>query len=121
MRGDFRGDAAAGAEVADNGHAARCTAPRQIVENSISQIFVEDALVAVTLEIELDRFKLQAELVGTIRDMDRAEIGLAGLGAETGKFRTIDLDIVIPLRMGILERFQNIGVRHSCNRSKNSV
>ena len=121
MGGDFGGDAAAGAEVADDSHATGFTARRQIVENIVCQLLVEDAFVAVALEIELEGFKLKAELVGAIRDMDGAEIGLTGLGAEAGKFRTIDLDIIVPLGMGILESFQNIGVRHSCIHSEKSL
>lgn len=105
LGGDFGGDAAAGAEVADDGHTSRFTACRQIVQNIIGQVLVKDAFVAVTLEIKLERFKLDAELVGAIRDMDRAEIRLAGLGAKAGEFRTIDLDIIVLLRMRIIKGF----------------
>ena len=50
------GDAPAGAEVADYGHATGLAACRQIVENIIGQVLVEDALVAETLQVKLEGF-----------------------------------------------------------------
>ncbi len=103
LGGDFGGDAAAGAEVADDGHATGFTARCEIVQNLVSRVFVKNPFVTIALEVKLEGFQFDAELIGTIRDINRTEIGLAGLGAQAGEFRTIDLDIIVPLGMGIFK------------------
>ena len=61
-RRDRRMNAAAHIEVADHGHFARLARLNEIVENLVDHGFVESAFVAIGPQIELQRFKLDAEL-----------------------------------------------------------
>ena len=78
----------------------------EVVEDPVREGFVINALVAIALQVEFQGLELETFLVGAIADGDRCEIGLAGLGTEAGEFRTLDFDLVIPLRGRIIKRFQ---------------
>jgi len=112
LGGDGGGDATAGVEGAGDGHAAGRAGGDQVVEDAVDEGFVEDAFVAVGLEIKFKGLEFEATLVGTVRYDDGAEIGLAGPGTEAGKFGATDLNLIIPLGMGIGEGFQFSRISH---------
>src|SRR5262249_35092907 len=58
------------------------------------------------LEIEFQRLQFDARLAGRIREGDRAEVGLARLGADAGKLRANNLDTEFSSRSRVRERLQ---------------
>lgn len=110
-------------EGADDLAANRLARLHEIIEQAIDNRFVKCALVAVALEIKLERFQLNAQRARRVGERDGAEIGLAGLGTQTGEFGTDDLDGVITSGLGIREGFQLLGGRgidngHGCSSDK---
>ena len=106
FNGDAGGDASAGGEGGGQGHMAGVSGFDEVVEDLVGQGFVEYALVAVALQVQLEGFEFQTFLVGAILDGDGSEIGLAGFGAEAGELRAVDFDLVVPLRRRIIKCFQ---------------
>jgi hypothetical protein len=111
VAGDGCGNAAARGESADDAAASRPAGRHEVIEQAIDEGFVKHALVAVALEVELERFQLDAQRAGRIGERNGAEIGLAGLGTETGELGADDLDSVIASRLRIGEGFQLLGGR----------
>ena len=105
---DFACDAAAGRERADDGAPPRLNPCHEIVQQPIDDLLVENALVAKSLQVQLERFQLHAEFIGDVAVGDSAEIRLPGDRAETGKFGTIDFDGVVAGRR-IRKRLELIG------------
>jgi hypothetical protein len=98
-----RVNAAAHEKVRFDRHAAGPGHFDQVIQDLVGDRLMERALVPVAPEIELEAFQLHAELIGYVRDADRREIRLTGLGAKTREFRTIHLNIVFAARIRILE------------------
>src|SRR5262245_32847483 len=95
-RGDDGVDAAAHVEVADHRHAPRCERSHEIVQNPVGDILVEVALSSERPEVELQGFQLDALVRGSVDNPDRREVRLAGARADTGEFRTLERDLVVP-------------------------
>ena len=114
LAGDFCGDASPGREGSHNVAAARRTSGNEIVQQAIYHTLVIDSLVAEPLEIEFQRLQLDTAVVGHVRVGNCAEVGLAGLGTDTGKLRADDLDGEIAPGIGIGKRFQLAVVRQRC-------
>src|SRR5439155_10007689 len=106
---DGRGDAAAWREGADDATAHRPAGGHEIVEQAIDQGLVEDALVAVALQVELERFQFDAALGGRVGEGDGAEIRLPRLRTDAGEFRTDNFDAVIPAGKRVGKRLQLVG------------
>jgi len=111
LTSDRCSDAAAGRESADDAAANWPACRHKIIEHTINKRFIKHALVAVALEIELERFQLHAQRARRVGEGERAEIGLAGLGTETGEFGTNDFDCIVASGLGIGESFQLLGGR----------
>ena len=78
----------------------------QVIHDEIHTVFMEIAVVAVAEKIELQGLALYNEFVRDIGNVNRSKIGLARLRAEARKFRAVELDKIIPVRVGIGHRFQ---------------
>src|SRR4030095_4095685 len=87
-RRDRRMTAAADIGIADDGHLARLAGLNEIVENLVDHGFVESAFVAIGPQIELQRFKLDTELIGNVMDSDRGKIRLSRARTNTGELGT---------------------------------
>ncbi len=85
--GDDGVESAAGGPFGGDGHGAGMEDGDEIIEDAIGDGLIKDALVAEGLEVELVGFKFDAELVGDVGELDGAEVGLAGDGADGGEFR----------------------------------
>lgn len=81
----------------------------ELVEDPVRDGFVEDALLAERLEVELQALELDAQLLRGVLDGDRAEIRLAGHGAAAGEFRRDVRDDVVAAGVRIGEHFEAVG------------
>ncbi len=88
------GDASAGTEVSYDFGPDRVSGFDDIVEDLVDDVLLEDAEVAVGEEIFLEALELHAVFVGHVADGETAEVGEAGLGADTGELRIVDEDLV---------------------------
>jgi hypothetical protein len=88
------GDAAAGAKDAFDYGPDGVGGFDYVFENLIDDVFLEDAEVAVAVEIFLERFELEAALAGHVADGENAEVGQAGFGADAGQFGVVDFDLI---------------------------
>src|SRR5882724_5153156 len=91
---DDGGDAAAGAEVADDFGPDGVAGFDYVVEDLIDDVLLEDAEVAVGEEIFLEGLEFEAGLAGHVADGDAAEVGEAGFGADGGELGVVDEDLV---------------------------
>src|SRR5713226_2929142 len=103
---DDRVDPAAHVKIPDHRHAPRMTGCDQGVQNAIDDVLVEGALFSERPKVELQGFKLDAELIRNIENPDRRKVRLAGARANAGKLGTLHADLVVPLRSGIGKGFK---------------
>lgn len=108
----FGGDAAARRKACGHFHASRAAGVGEVVEDVVGEPLVEDALVTVTLHVEFETLEFNAEFVGAVFDDDLAEVRLAGLRAQAGKFRAPDGDGVVPPRAGVIKKLELVFIRH---------
>src|SRR5580765_8622565 len=111
-RRDRRMNAAANIEIADHSHFARLARLNEIVENLVDHGFVESAFVAIGPQIELQRFKLDTELIGNVMDSDRGKIRLSRARTNTGELGTFHVNLIVALRSWVgegLELFTRLG------------
>lgn len=99
-------DAATGQEFPPHLNVFRVHGMDQVVHDDVDTVFVEVPVIAETKQIELQRFAFYHPLVRYIRNIQSSVIGLSRLGAETGKFGTVELDEIVPAGMFINKRFQ---------------
>ena len=111
LDGDCGPDATTRCESGDDLHPTGRRDFHEIVENAVRDIFIERADVPVRLEIHLQRFQFETNLVGDVADRQCAEIRLAGFGAQGRELRADRFHHVIAVRERVLEGFQQIG-RH---------
>ncbi len=105
LGGDDFGDPASGVEVGFDLHPARGKSAYQVIQDRVGDVLVKNALVPVTLEIELQTFQLDAFFVGSVGNRERRKVGLTRLWADRGELRTTNLDAVISVGELVLERF----------------
>src|SRR5439155_25775381 len=86
--------APAGGELADDTGVDRQAGGNEVSQNSVHGILVEDADVAVGVDIQFQGLQLHAQLVRHIDDADRAKVGEPGLGADGRVFRHLDGDLI---------------------------
>ena len=91
---DDGGDAAAWAELAVNVGPDGVAGFDDVLEDLIDDVFLEDAEVAIGEEIFLPGFELKAALAGHVAELDDAEVGESGLGADGGELGIVDEDFV---------------------------
>jgi hypothetical protein len=77
----------------------------EIFKNTVSNRFVKVALFTKRPEIELKRFKFDTKHVRDIANVECREIRLPRLGTHTGKFRALEANFIIPLRVRIGKSF----------------
>jgi hypothetical protein len=77
---------------------ARRTCFHEIIQDAVSDGFVERAFVSIRSEIKLERFALDAKPLRHVVDVDPGEIGLAGNGTKAGEIVRLKIDVVIPAR-----------------------
>ena len=82
-----------------------------VVENLIGQPFVENAFVAIRLQVEFQAFEFDAQLVGDVLERNRSVVGLSGFRAQRREFRTHVRDEIVAIRIRIVERFKYLGRR----------
>jgi hypothetical protein len=111
-RRDRRMNATADIEIADDGHLARLAGLNEIVENLVDHGFVESAFVAIGPQIELQRFELDAKLIGNVMDSDRGKIRLSRARTNTGELGTFHFYLIVAFRARVdkgLELFSRSG------------
>jgi len=101
--GDDGADAASCGPAGFDAHPFGATGGHQVVQDLIGDVLVKNPLVAEGLEIELEALEFDAERTGNVSNHHRAEIRLAGLGAEAGELGGLVLDEVFALRVRIGE------------------
>ena len=105
---DIRPNSAARGELTNEFHPAWLGHCDQIVENGVGDVLVERSVIPVLLQVQLQRFQLEAVGIRNVSDRQRAKIGLAGLGANRSEFRANGFDGVVPLRERVIKGFQHL-------------
>ncbi len=78
----------------------------QIVQNAIGHGFMETALIAERPHIQLETLQLHALLIGDVIQIQHSKIGLAGFGAQAGKFRDFHMDMKIAAWLRVVKGFE---------------
>jgi uncharacterized repeat protein (TIGR01451 family) len=99
-------DAAAHVELGGQPHEARIGGPHQIVEDAVGDVLVEVAFLAERPHVQLEALQFDAALVRDVVQIQGGEVRLAGLRAQAGEFGDFHVDVVIPIRLGVVEGFQ---------------
>src|SRR5262249_31171081 len=63
--------------------------------DSVDRVLVKDSDVAVSHDVQLERFELEAELVRHVTNREMSEIGKVGLGADRVVLGNLDGDLVV--------------------------
>jgi hypothetical protein len=71
---------------------------------------MEIAVISVRKKIKLKGFALHHTLTWNVRNINGGEIGLAGNGAKTCKFRTVKLYKIIVVGMLVNKRLKESGI-----------
>jgi hypothetical protein len=66
-----------------------------VLQHPVHDVFLEDAEIAIFLQIFFQRFQLQAQLIRDVAHLEHAEIRKPGLGTHRSEFRNIDDNFVI--------------------------
>jgi len=80
----------------------------QVIQNPVCHVFVKNALITIRLQIELQALQFHTDFVRTIEDGDCAKIGLTRLRTHGSKLGAYNLDGIIPVRILVVERLQNV-------------
>jgi len=105
LRSDDAVYSTSGVELADYLHPLGLARFYKVVEDAINNIFVENAFVAVFLQIELETFQFDTEFIGDVFYFYCAEIGLTCPWTDRCKLRRNMLDGIIPVRVRIIKCF----------------
>ena len=68
----------------------------QVIHNSIGHVLMEYLIVSESIDIELQRLELDAELIRHIANADGGKIREAGSGANAGELRALKTDFIAP-------------------------
>ena len=74
-------------EITDDFHFPRIEQRDQVIEHDIDDVFVEDALVAILIDVELETLELDAPFAWDVLDMESSEVRKTGCRADTGELR----------------------------------
>ena len=99
-------NAAANVEVGRHSHKARVERSYQIVEHLGGHRLVECAVFTVRPEVEREGFQLNAPRIRDVLDVDGGEIRLVGLWTQTRKFRRVNPNDNVAIRVGVAEGFE---------------
>src|ERR1039458_6201532 len=89
-----RADASAWTKRAFDFSPFRLAGAHYVLENAVHDVFLEDAQIAVTDQVFLQRFQFEAALVGHVANPQRPEIGQASFGTYGGELGYINLYLV---------------------------
>jgi hypothetical protein len=103
---DYRVDAAANIEVANDGHRSGTARLHEIIQYFIDDRFVKSTLIAIGPKVKLQRLELDANFIRYVFDPDRGKIRLASARAHAGELRTLHADLVVTLRSRVGKGFQ---------------
>ncbi len=78
----------------------------EIIQDAVGHLFVEDPLIAIALQVQLQRLQFHTDFVRCVGEHQRAVIRLASLGADARELWANDLDAVISPRSGIGKGFK---------------
>ena len=106
FRDNISKNAATNVKFGGQAHETRLDGGDQIIQNSISNIFMEMSFITKGPDIELETFEFNAGRIRDVIEDQRSKIGLAGLGTQTGKLRDFHVYVVIALGIGVGEGFQ---------------
>src|SRR5882762_1273665 len=67
---------------------------RHVFQHPVDDVLLEDAEVAVALQVLLHGLQFEAQFLGHVADRDHAKVGQPGLGTDRGEFRIIDDNLV---------------------------
>ncbi|VTR68529.1 hypothetical protein DESC_710025 [Desulfosarcina cetonica] len=85
----------------------------QIVENAVGNVLVKHADVAELQQVVFQGFEFDDEAIRRIADVDGAEIGQAGHGADRGEFRLGNGDDDVPFALvGVFNGIKHLGGDH---------
>ena len=84
----------------------------KIIQKPVDHLFVEYSFVSESLQVQFQRFQFDAPIRRSIRERDRAEVGLPCFGANAREFRTNNIDDVIPPWSRIGKRLELIEMRN---------
>src|SRR5689334_22852155 len=102
-RCDFSKDAAARGKFACYRRRHRPAGANYILQEPVHDVLLKDSQIAISQHVHLQRFQLEAQLVGRVAQRDLAVIGQAGFRTHGGEFRQHDFDFVagILIRPGL--------------------
>lgn len=78
----------------------------QIVEDSIDDLFIEAARIAIGGEVKFERFRFNTLGVRNVADMNRGKIRLSSHRAHRREFRAVEIDPVAAFLESIGKNFQ---------------
>ena len=91
---DGAAEAAAGGEFANDGGGDGFTGFDNIGQYFVDRVFIEDPEIAVSMNIDLERFEFQAMLIRDVRQFDGSKIWQAGLGTNGRVFGNFNGNLV---------------------------
>ena len=94
---------AAGVEVRFQLHPNRICGRHKVIEDAVGDLFMGDRLIAVAVDVELDRLELHYPRAWLVDQAQHREIGVAGEGAFAGELRQLDRHLIRPPGPGIIE------------------
>ena len=80
-------DIAAGVEIGFQLHPDGIRCRDEVIQDAVGHLFMGDRLVAVAVDIQLDRLELHHPWAGLINQPQHGEIRIAREGALAGEFR----------------------------------
>ncbi len=111
-RGDDGADATSSLPVGDDFHVLGVHHLGQVITDFIGDGFVENTLIAETLEVELERLEFDAQILGDKANRHGAKVGVTGFGAGAGELFRDMLDEKISAGRGSRETFEQFDVGH---------
>ena len=91
---DGAAEAAACGEVSDYSRRDRLAGFDDVGQNLVDGIFVEDANIAVGMNIDFERFEFDAGLIWNVGELDGSKIRKAGLWANGGVFWNVNGNLI---------------------------
>src|SRR4030081_3774292 len=78
----------------------------QVVQNAVRNIFMKRAFVAEAPQVQLQALQLQDLGPRHVGDRERSEVGLAGHRADARELGAHALNLIVPIRMRIDDRYE---------------
>ena len=97
---------ATGVEISLQLHPHRISGGNQVIQDAVGDLFMGDRLIAVAVDVELDRLELHHPGSGLVDQPQHGEIGITGEGALAGEFRQLDRHLKGATRPGVVETDQ---------------